>query len=71
MSQKTLNRLAGSASILLLVLFAVFVYQYQVYKEKELGFHLNLRFNFLNNLQVKAPVLLNGAMKIGEVSNIY
>ena len=71
MSQKTLNRLAGSASILLLVLFAVFVYQYQVYKEKELGFHLNLRFNFLNNLQVKAPVLLNGGMKIGEVSNIY
>lgn len=71
MSQKSLNRLAGSASIMLLVLFAAFVYQYKAYQEKELGFHLNLRFNFLNNLQVKAPVLLNGGMQIGEVSNIY
>lgn len=35
------------------------------------GFVLYLKFNFLNNLSVGAPVLLNGGSKIGSVLDIY
>lgn len=35
------------------------------------GFSLFLKFKFLNNLSVGAPVLLNGGSKIGSVLDIY
>jgi len=37
----------------------------------EKGFKVNLKFNFLNNLSLGAPVKIAGGIKIGFVDEIY
>lgn len=71
MKQSVRNRLTGLISIILLVTLSLSILKLRSMQVEERGFYLNLKFNFLNNLQVKAPVLLNGGMQVGEVHRIY
>ncbi|MDH4261446.1 MAG: MlaD family protein [Spirochaetia bacterium] len=51
-----------------LILMIAFVSRMQM---KKAGFNLHIKFNFLNNLGINAPVKIAGGIPIGFVSDIY
>jgi len=55
-------------SITVLILMIIYLSQWQI---KKAGFYVNLKFNFLNNIALRAPVLIAGGITVGYVEDIY
>ena len=61
----------GAFVVVTLVVFIIMVAFVSRWQMKQAGFVLNIKFNFLNNLGINAPVKIAGGIPIGFVSHIY
>jgi len=55
-------------TLVVLIVMIAFVSRMQM---KKAGFNLHIKFNFLNNLSINAPVKIAGGIPVGFVSAIY
>lgn len=62
---------AGVVTLLSFILLVGALLIYVNHSRDSEGFHVNLKFNFLNNLSEGAPVLFAGGIKVGRVEKIY